>query len=74
MWRKSDTLLYLPSRRPQLNPVEKIWAALKDHVSANRSFAHLFVLGQYIRAFFDDLSPARALTLAGLQQDFCEAT
>jgi transposase len=67
-------LLYLPSRRPQLNPVEKIWAALKDHVAANRSFTHLLVLGQFIRAFFDDLTPARALTLAGVQHDFCEAT
>jgi transposase len=67
-------LLYLPSRRPQLNPVEKIWGALKDHVSANRSFAHLLVLGQFIRAFFDDLTPARTLTLAGVQQDFCQAT
>lgn len=67
-------LLYLPTRRPQLNPVEKIWAALKDHVAANRSFAHLLVLGHCIRAFFDDLTPARALTLAGVQKDLCEAT
>ena len=52
----------------------EIWGALKDHVSANRSFAHLLVLGQFIRAFFDDLTPARALTLAGVQQDFCQAT
>jgi transposase len=67
-------LLYLPARRPQLNPVEKIWAALKDEVSANRSFAHLLALGQFIRAFFDGLTPARALSLAGLRHDFCEAT
>lgn len=67
-------LLYLPARRPQLNPVEKIWAALKDEVSANRSFAHLLALGQFIRAFFDDLTPARTLSLAGLRYDFCEAT
>lgn len=67
-------LLYLPSHRPQLNPIEKIWAALKAEVSANRSFDNLWVLGQFIRAFFDDLSPARALALAGVQKDFCEAT
>lgn len=67
-------LLYLPARRPQLNPVEKIWAALKDEVSANRSFAHLLALGEFIRAFFDALTPARALSLAGLPHDFCEAT
>jgi transposase len=67
-------LLYLPARQPQLNPVEKIWAALKDAVSANRSFAHLLALGQFIRAFFDTLTPARALSLAGLRYDFYEAT
>jgi transposase len=66
-------LLYLPSRRPHLNPVEKIWGALKDEVSANRSFANLLVLGQFIRAFFDDLTPARALSLAGVQENFREA-
>ena len=53
---------------------EKIWAALKEKVAANRSFANLFVLGQFIRAFFDTLTPARALSLAGLRNDFCEAT
>jgi transposase len=67
-------LLYLPARQPQLNPVEKIWAALKDEVSANRSFAHLLVLGQFIHAFFDTLTPARTLSLAGLRYDFSEAT
>ncbi len=67
-------LLYLPARRPDLNPVERIWAALKTAVSANRSFANLLALGQFIRAFFDTLTPARALSLAGLRNDFCEAT
>jgi len=67
-------LLYLPSHRPQLNPIEKIWAALKAEVSANRSFDNLWVLGEFIRDFFDELLPARALSLAGVQQDFCEAT
>jgi transposase len=67
-------LLYLPARRPDLNPVEPIWAALKLAVSANRSFAHLLVLGQFIRSFFDALTPARALSLAGVRNDFCEAT
>jgi transposase len=67
-------LLYLPKYAPQLNPVEKIWAALKDRVSANRSFANLLVLGQFIRAFFDELTPARTLKLAGLRNDFCHST
>jgi transposase len=67
-------LLYLPSHRPQLNPVEKIWEALKEEVSANRSFANLLLLGRCICTFFDNLTPARALQLAGLRNDFCEAT
>jgi transposase len=67
-------LLYLPKYAPELNPVEKIWSALKDRVAANRSFAHLFALGQFIRAFFDELTPARALKLAGLRNDFCHST
>jgi transposase len=67
-------LLYLPSHRPQLNPVEKIWAALKEQVSANRSFANLLVLGQFIHVFFADLTPARALSLAGVQKDLRTAT
>jgi transposase len=67
-------LLYLPSHQPQLNPVEKIWEALKEHVSANRSFATLLLLGESIRTFFDGLAPARTLTLAGVRNDFCEAT
>jgi transposase len=67
-------LLYLPSHRPQLNPIERIWAALKAEVSANRSFDNLWVLGQFIREFLDELLPDRALALAGVQQDFCEAT
>jgi transposase len=67
-------LVSLPSHRPQLNPVEKIWEALKEDVSANRSFANLLLLGRCICTFFDNLTPARALQLAGLRNDFCEAT
>jgi transposase len=63
-------LLYLPARRPDLNPVEKIWEGLKDAVSANRSFADLKPLLQFIEAFFHALTPARALQLAGVRRDF----
>jgi transposase len=66
-------LLYLPARRPHLNPAEKIWAALKNEVSANRSYDNLLALGQFIYAFFDKQSPARWLTIASLQEDLCEA-
>jgi transposase len=67
-------LLYLPSRRPDLNPVERIWAPLKEAVSANRSFANLLVLGQFISRYFAALSPVDFLRQAGVRSDFCEAT
>jgi transposase len=67
-------LLYLPARRPDLNPVEAIWAALKEAVSANRSFGNLLALGQFIRAHLDALTPEQLLTQAGVRNDFLEAT
>jgi transposase len=63
-------LLYLPDRRPDLNPVEKLWDGLKEAVSANRSFAHLEALLQFIQAFFTALPPPQALQLAGVRRDF----
>jgi transposase len=63
-------LLYLPARRPDLNPVEKIWEGLKEAVSANRSFADLPPLLQFIQHHFQALTPARALQLAGVRRDF----
>jgi transposase len=39
-------LLYLPPHSLHLNPVERIWVALKASVSANRSFAHPSVVEQ----------------------------
>ncbi len=66
-------LLYLPSHRPHLNPVERIWAALKNEVSANRSYDNLLALGQFICAFFDRMPHPSWLTIAGLQEDLCEA-
>ncbi len=76
-WLKTQPrimLLYLPARRPDLNPVERIWGTLKEAVSANRSFAHLFALGQFIYAHFAALSPADFLRQAGVRKDFSEAT
>lgn len=67
-------LLYLPARRPDLNPVERLWGRLKDAVSANRSFAHLLALGQFIAAHFAALTPAQLLAQAGLRNDFSEPT
>lgn len=67
-------LLYLPARRPDLNPIELIWSALKDSVSANRSFDCLLTLGQYISRYFKTLSPDDFMAQAGLRNDFSGAT
>jgi transposase len=67
-------LLYLPARRPDLNPVEPLWRHLKEAVSANRSFADLLTLGRFIRNHFAALSPAQLLAQAGVRSDFSKPT
>lgn len=57
-------LVYLPTYSGhQLNPTEKVWWALKDYISANRSFKSLAELDQAIRHFFAEFSCERALRL-----------
>jgi transposase len=63
-------LLYLPTRRPDLNPVEPLWNGLKEAVSANRSFDNLLALGQFIHAHFAALTPSQFLAQAGVRRDF----
>ncbi len=58
-------LLYLPTYSGhRLNPVEKVWWALKDTIAANRAFRTLAELDVAIRRFFADFPPLRALRLA----------
>ena len=57
-------LVYLPTYSGhQLNPVEKIWWALKGNIAANRMFRNLAELDAAIHEYFADFSPARALAL-----------
>ena len=57
-------LLYLPTYSGhQLNPVEKVWWALKAEISANRCFKTLQDLEEAIQRFFSNFSTARALAL-----------
>ena len=61
-------LVYLPTYSGHhLNPVEKVWWALKDDIAANRCFKSLAELDTAIRRHFSDLS-APAL-LARIQCD-----
>jgi transposase len=59
-------LVWLPTYRPHLNPVERIWKVLKKAVAANRAYAQLDMLKQIAREFFSDLTPAQALQTASL--------
>ena len=57
-------LIYLPTYSGHhLNPVEKVWWALKAQIAANRSFRTLDQLDRAIRRFFDAFTPADALRL-----------
>jgi transposase len=57
-------LVYLPTYSGhQLNPVEKVWWALKGEIAANRCFKSLHELDAAIRRFFAKFSPAAALAL-----------
>jgi transposase len=58
-------LVYLPTYSGhQLNPVEKVWWALKGEIAANRCFRSLAELEQAIHRYFADFSPEQALALA----------
>jgi transposase len=57
-------LLYLPTYSGhRLNPVEKVWWALKGSIAANRAFRNLAELDAAIHGFFADFPPARVLAL-----------
>ena len=57
-------LLYLPTYSGhRLNPVEKVWWALKGNIAANRAFRNLAELDAAIHGYFADFPPARVLAL-----------
>ena len=58
-------LVYLPTYAGhELNPVEKVWWALKDNISANYSFRKLTELDSAIRHYFVGFTRDAALCLA----------
>jgi len=58
-------LVYLPTYSGhQLNPVEKVWWALKGEIAANRCFKSLADLDAAVVRFFAKFSPSAALALA----------
>lgn len=61
-------LVYLPTYSGhRLNPVEKVWWALKGNIAANRAFRNLAELDTAIHGFFADFPPTRALALVNCE-------
>jgi transposase len=57
-------LYYLPKYCSHLNPVEDIWRQLKNKIAANRLYGSMKILIETVDAFFDEMTPARALAWA----------
>jgi transposase len=57
-------LYYLPKYCSHLNPVEGIWLQLKNKIAANRLYGSMKILLETVEAFFDEMTPARALAWA----------
>jgi transposase len=62
--QKRLQMYYLPKYCSHLNPVECIWLRLKGKVAANRLYGSIQALLDTVDAFFDDMSPERALAWA----------
>jgi transposase len=60
-------LYFLPKYCSHLNPVEPIWLRLKGQIAANRLHGSIQTLMQAVEQFFKDMTPATALTWAGVQ-------
>jgi transposase len=57
-------LLYLPKYCSHLNPVGQIWLQLKNTVAANRLYNSMKILLETVVAFFDAMTPEKALAWA----------
>ena len=59
-------LHFLPKYCSHLNPVERIWLQLKNHIAANRLYGTLKLLLQTVDSFFATMTPDRALAWAAV--------
>jgi DDE superfamily endonuclease len=60
------TLLWLPKRCPELNPVEHLWRALKKDVCANRQDESIDMLVAHALHYLQDAPPRSVLRKAGV--------
>jgi hypothetical protein len=63
------TLLWLPSRSPELNPLDTLWGQAKDIVSANRQYARIEDQADRFVGYLRGLSDRRSLETSGVLAD-----
>lgn len=63
------TLLWLPKRSPELNPMDTLWGQAKDVISANKQYATIDEQVDRFLAFLDSLSGREALHTSGVLSD-----
>jgi hypothetical protein len=65
------TLLWLPKRSPELNPMDTLWGQAKDVIAANKQYATIDEqVGRFL-GFLDGLTGIEALHTSGvLSADF----
>jgi transposase len=59
------TLLFLPPYSPELNPVERLWLWMKEHLLSNRVYADVPALMDAGRDAFNSLTDERVRTVCG---------
>ena len=60
------TLVYLPFRSPELNPIYDLWRGLKAKVAANRCYPSIDELAARASAWLKAQAPVDRLRLTGL--------
>lgn len=63
------TLLWLPKRSPELNPMDTLWGQAKDVISANKQYATIDEQVDRFLGFLASLSNREALHTSGVLSD-----
>jgi hypothetical protein len=63
------TLLWLPKRSPELNPMDTLWGQAKDVIVANKQYATIDEQIDRFLGFLDGLSGREALHTSGVLSD-----
>jgi transposase len=67
--QKGMTVLWLPKRAPELNPMDTLWGQAKDRISANTQYATIEEQGDRFIEHLESLSNAEALRSSGVLSD-----